>query len=67
MMLAERQGDSAMAADKTIRNTPKPHDEYVATPEELAAIDAAIASIEAGEVASEAEIEAAFARFRRMG
>jgi predicted transcriptional regulator len=40
-------------------------DEYVATPEELAAIDAAIASVDAGEFASEREIEAAFAKFRQ--
>jgi hypothetical protein len=39
--------------------------EYVATPEELAAIDAAIASVDAGEFASEREIEAAFAKFRQ--
>jgi predicted transcriptional regulator len=37
---------------------------YVATEEELQIIDAAIASIEAGEVATEAEIEAALAKFR---
>jgi predicted transcriptional regulator len=40
-------------------------DEYVATPDELAAIDAAIASIDAGEFATDREIEAAFAKFRR--
>jgi predicted transcriptional regulator len=40
-------------------------DEYVATPDELAAIDAAIASIDAGEFATEREIETAFANFRR--
>jgi hypothetical protein len=40
-------------------------DEYVATPEELAVIDAAIVSIDAGEFATEREIEAAFAKFRR--
>jgi hypothetical protein len=39
--------------------------EYVATCEELQALDAAIASLEAGESASEAEIKAAFAKFRR--
>jgi hypothetical protein len=40
-------------------------DEYVARPEELHAIDAAIASIDAGETASAAEIKAVFARYRR--
>ena len=39
--------------------------EYVATDEELSIIDAAIASIDAGEFATEAEVEAAFAKFRR--
>ncbi|HYW64573.1 MAG TPA: hypothetical protein VE865_15380 [Bradyrhizobium sp.] len=39
--------------------------DYVATREELQALDAAIASLEAGESASDAEIEAAFAKFRR--
>ena len=38
--------------------------EYVATPEELQAIDAAIASIDAGETVSAAEIKAVFAKFR---
>ena len=39
-------------------------EEYVATHEELQAIDAAMASIDAGEVASPREIEAAFGKFR---
>jgi len=38
--------------------------DYVATREELRAIDAAIASIDAGETASEREVEAAFGKFR---
>jgi hypothetical protein len=38
--------------------------EYIATREELRAIDAAIATIDAGEVATDAEIQAAFAKFR---
>ena len=40
-------------------------DEYVATREELQAIDAAIASIDAGEAVSAAEIKAVFAEYRR--
>ena len=40
-------------------------DEYVASSEELEAIDAAIAEIDRGEVATDAEVEAAFAKFRR--
>jgi hypothetical protein len=38
--------------------------EYFATQEELRIIDAAMASIDSGEVATDAEIRAAFAKFR---
>jgi hypothetical protein len=38
--------------------------DYVASREELEAIDAAIASLDAGEFASSKEIQAAFAKFR---
>jgi hypothetical protein len=38
--------------------------EYQATDEELRAIDEAIAELERGEVASEAQVRSAFARFR---
>ena len=38
--------------------------DYVATLKELEVIDAAMASIDAGEIASESEVEAAFAKFR---
>jgi hypothetical protein len=37
---------------------------YVATPDELAAIDEALGQVARGEVASEEEVEAAFAKFR---
>jgi hypothetical protein len=37
--------------------------DYLATRQELQTIDAALASIDAGEAASDAEIEAAFAKF----
>jgi len=37
---------------------------YHATPEELAAIDEALEQIRRGEIASEEEVEAAFAKFR---
>ena len=37
--------------------------EYLATREELRVIDAAIASIDSGEAATDLEIEAAFAKF----
>jgi len=39
-------------------------DEYVATSEELRIIDGAMASIDAGEVATDQEVAAAFAKFR---
>jgi hypothetical protein len=38
---------------------------YFADQEELRIIDAAMVSIDAGEVATDAEIKAAFAKFRR--
>jgi len=38
---------------------------YFASQEELRIIDAAMASIDGGEVATDAEIRAAFAKFRR--
>jgi len=38
--------------------------EYVATREELQIIDAAIASIDGGDFATDSEIKAAFAKFR---
>jgi hypothetical protein len=38
--------------------------EFIATREELQAVDAAIAAIDAGEIATDAEIETAFAKFR---
>jgi hypothetical protein len=37
--------------------------DYLATREELRMIDAAIASIDSGEAATDAEVEAAFAKF----
>lgn len=40
--------------------------DYVATREELEAIDAAIASLDAGEFASDEEVQAAFAKFRSV-
>ena len=38
---------------------------YHATPEELQAIDEAIAELDRGEVASDAAVRAAYAKFRR--
>jgi len=45
--------------DRQIRNG-----KYLATEEELRIVDEAIASLDAGEIATEAEIKAAFAKFR---
>jgi hypothetical protein len=39
--------------------------EYLATQEELRSIDTALASIDRGEVATDAEVEETFAKFRR--
>jgi len=41
------------------------HEVYQATPEELRAIDEAIAAVARGEIASDAEAEAVFAKHRR--
>jgi len=38
--------------------------EFIASPDELGAVDAAMAAIDAGEIATDAEVHAAFARFR---
>jgi hypothetical protein len=37
---------------------------FIATAEDLLAIDTAIAAIDAGEIATDAEVKAAFAKFR---
>jgi hypothetical protein len=42
-----------------------PDGAFIATAEELLAVDAAIAAIDAGEIATDAEVKAAFAKFRR--
>ena len=41
------------------------HGVYHATPEELVAIDEALAAIARGEIASDDEVEAVFAKYRR--
>jgi predicted transcriptional regulator len=40
---------------------------YHATPEELQAIDEGLEAIRRGEIATEEEVEAVFAKFRRSG
>jgi hypothetical protein len=59
----EEAQDELVAVANQIESELRGRD-YLATREELQIIDAAMASIDGGEVASEAEIKAAFARFR---
>jgi len=58
---AELQNDAAELLLALDRLGPGP---YHASPEELAAIDEALAQVARGERATDAEVEAAFARFR---
>jgi predicted transcriptional regulator len=41
------------------------HGVYHATPEELTAIDEALAAVSRGEIATDEEVEAVFAKYRR--
>ena len=59
----EEARDELVAVGNQIESELRGRD-YFATLEELQVIDAAMASIDGGDVASEAEIKAAFARFR---
>ncbi|MGB9115518.1 hypothetical protein [Bradyrhizobium sp.] len=59
----EEAQDELVAVANQIENELQGRD-YLASREELQIIDAAMASIDGGEVASEAEIKAAFAKFR---
>jgi hypothetical protein len=59
---AERQDEAATLLLALDRLGP---DAYRASPEELAAIDAALADAARGDFASEADVEAAFTRFRK--
>lgn len=59
---ADRQDEAAKLLLALDRLGPGP---YRASPEELAAIDEALEQVERGERASPAEVEAAFARFRK--
>jgi hypothetical protein len=59
----EAQHELIVIADQ-IENELRGQD-YSATQDELRVIDAAMASIDAGETATEVEIKAAFAQFRR--
>ena len=59
----EEAQDELVALANEIENELQGKD-YIATREELQAIDEAVASLDRGEAASDREIEAAFARFR---
>jgi hypothetical protein len=59
---ADRQDEAAKLLLALDRLGPGP---YQASPEELAAIDEALEQVERGERASPADVEAAFARFRK--
>ena len=59
----EAAQDELVAVANQIESELKGRD-YLATQEELRIIDAAMASIDSGEAATEAEIRAAFAKFR---
>jgi hypothetical protein len=59
----EEAQDELVAVANQIENELQGRD-YLASREELQIVDAAMASIDGGEVASEAEIKAAFAKFR---
>ena len=47
--------------ERELRNS-----EYMATADELRIVDAAMASLDAGEIATNSEVAAAFARFRKQ-
>ena len=65
---SELQGGDYVATreELEIMTLPMNRRSYLATREELQIIDAAMASIDAGEVATDAEIKAAFAKFARL-
>jgi hypothetical protein len=60
----EAAQDELVAVANEIENELQSQD-YVATREELEIIDAAIAAIDAGQVATEADVEAVFRKFHR--
>ena len=60
----EEAQDELVAIANQIENELQGQD-YLASQEELRIIDAAIASIDAGETASDTEIKTAFAKFRQ--
>ena len=61
----EEAQDELVADENQIESELRGRD-YLATREELQIIDAAIASIDAGDVATDIEIKAAFSKFRSV-
>ena len=61
----EEAQDELVAVANQIESELQSQD-YLATREELQVIDAAMASIDGGEAATDAETKAAFAKFRRV-
>jgi hypothetical protein len=59
------QEDQEELAQIALEIEARRHGVYHATPEELAAIDEALAAVSRGEIASDEEVEAVFAKYRR--
>lgn len=59
------QEDQEELAQVALEIEARRHGVYHATPEELAAIDEALAAVKRGEIATEKEVEAVFAEYRR--
>jgi predicted transcriptional regulator len=59
------QEDQEELAQVALEIEARRHGVYHATPEELAAIDEALAAVSRGEIATDEEVEAVFAKYRR--
>ena len=57
--------DQEELAQIALESRHRRHGVHHATPEELAAMDEALAAVARGEIASEEEVEAVFAKYRR--
>lgn len=68
-MLARAEGwseqDQEELAQVALEIEARRHGVYHASPEELKAIDEALAAVARGEIASDQEVEAVFAKYRR--
>jgi hypothetical protein len=64
---AERwsEQDQEELAQAALEIEARQHGLYHATPEELKAIDEALAAVERGEIATDDEVEAVFAKYKR--